>query len=86
MVTMMIIIGLLFYALSLALPGGQWYLSLTGGVLTGFGVTRAIRSFWKQDQSFEVWRHKSDSDVEAATTRILQASEGRPWRVIKLNS
>jgi hypothetical protein len=83
----MIAAGLLLYALSLIIPGGQWYLSLSSGVLTGLGISRAIRDFSGQDESFPKRQCTSDSEVEAATRRILRATgNSRPGRVIKLSS
>ena len=82
----MIAVGLLLYVLSLIIPGEQWYLSFSAGVLTGLGIVRAIISFSKQDRNLAVRQYSSDSDVEAATKRVLQALEkdGGPGRLIRI--
>ncbi len=81
-----IAVGLLLYAVSLILPVGQWYISFLAGVVTGLGIVRAIVSFSSQDRRLAMRRYSSDSDVEAATQRVLQALEkDGPGRLIRLD-
>lgn len=84
---MVLVAGLLAYALSLAIPGQQWYLALIGGLLTGLGITRIIRSFPRHDRQPEAQQPSSDAAIEAATLRVLQAAKnGNSWKVIELGS
>jgi hypothetical protein len=81
----MIAVGLLLYVLSLAIPGEQWYLSFSAGVLTGLSIVRAIMGFSNQDRSLAMRQYSSDSEVEAATKRVLKAAgNGRPGRLIRI--
>ena len=82
-----IAVGLLLYAVSLILPARQWYLAFLAGVVTGLGIVQTIVGFSGQDGNLARRQYSSDSDVEAATRRVLQASgNGRPGRLIRLSS
>ena len=70
-----VVMGLMLYALSLALHGQQWYLSLAAGVLVGAGITNAFVPF----PSYKKLPHTSPylTEVEKATYRVIDKGIGR---------
>jgi F0F1-type ATP synthase epsilon subunit len=82
----MIAVGLVLYALSLILQGNQWYLAISGGILMVLGAVSTILGFLSRVRNLERGQDISDSDVEAATQRVLHALEkdGGPGRLIRI--